>query len=460
MVPGNRHARLIETGRHPVKKVRPVHVVLDVFLAGPDDLHRTVHVHGDLDRARDAVDLEPATKAAADQVVVDHDLVQRQSGGLCGGGLCTSDDLAADPDFATVLANIDGAVHGLHRRVGQKRHLVDRVDFGDGPRDCLGDIADVLCDRPWIERSFLEITRDILDAECRVRPVVPLNDQGRETLLCRSHVVGHDGNRIVQPHDLAHAFNCLGGRVVDAFQPAAEDGRLRERRDLQPRQFDIDSVDGRSVDLRRRVKTLGRRADELEFFRALERHLLGNGQLRCIAGKRPVSDPALARLVDYFTTLRMTRGRLHLPALCRRSDQHDPGSCTGLPQRFPHSPYRGRSARALHAAKQGVAIALFIRWRMLQSHLAQGHLQLFRNEHGYGGVGALPHLHIRHGQRHRSVTTDANEGVGHKAARLVRHDVADKSGQTKAKHQSAAGGDTALEENPARQAVLGSGVGR
>ena len=188
-------------------------------------------MHGDLDRAGDAVNLEPATKAAADQVVVDHDLVQRQPGGFCGGGLCPSDDLATDPDLATVFANIDGTVHGLHRRVGQKRNLIDRVDLGGGPRDCLGDIPYVLRDRSCVERSFFEITRDVLGAERRVRPVVPLNDQGREAFFRRPHMVGHDGNRIVQPHDLTHAFDCLGRRVVDAFQPAAEHGRLRERRD-------------------------------------------------------------------------------------------------------------------------------------------------------------------------------------------------------------------------------------
>ena len=62
-----------------VEPIGPVHVVLDVLLARPHDLHRTVDLHGDLNRAGDAVDLEPAAEAAADQVIVDHDLVQRQS---------------------------------------------------------------------------------------------------------------------------------------------------------------------------------------------------------------------------------------------------------------------------------------------------------------------------------------------------------------------------------------------
>jgi hypothetical protein len=76
MVPGDGHSSFIETGRHPSKRIRSVHVVLDVFLAGPDDLDRTVDVFGDLDSANDAIDLQAATEAATDQVIVDHDLVQ------------------------------------------------------------------------------------------------------------------------------------------------------------------------------------------------------------------------------------------------------------------------------------------------------------------------------------------------------------------------------------------------
>jgi hypothetical protein len=81
---------------------------------------------------------------------------------------------------------------------------------------------------------------------------------------------------------------------------------------------------------------------------------------------------------------------------------------------------------------------------MLQPHLTQGHLQLFRNEHRYGGVSALPHLDVRHDQRHRAIATDANESVRRKTVRPCGCRVAEESGQTKAKHETAACGDTAL----------------
>src|ERR1700738_549633 len=111
MGPGNRPTRSIETGGYPVDKVRPIHVMLDIFLAGPDDLNRSVHVHRDLNRAGDAINLESATKAAANQVIVNHDLVQRQASRCCGSSLCPCENLGTDPDFTTVLANMHSTIH-------------------------------------------------------------------------------------------------------------------------------------------------------------------------------------------------------------------------------------------------------------------------------------------------------------------------------------------------------------
>src|ERR1700738_5242031 len=117
MVPGDGHALFIKAGRYPVEKTGPVHVVLDIFLAGPDDLDRTLDVLGDLDRANDAIDLQATTEAAADQMIVDYALVQRQARGLRRRRLGSSEDLVAEPDFAAVLTDMNGTVHRLHRGV-------------------------------------------------------------------------------------------------------------------------------------------------------------------------------------------------------------------------------------------------------------------------------------------------------------------------------------------------------
>ena len=74
-------------------------------------------------------DLQPPAKAAADQMIVDHDLVQRQTGGLRRRCLCACDGLGADPDFAAVLADMNRAVHRLHRRVREEGNLVGGLDL-------------------------------------------------------------------------------------------------------------------------------------------------------------------------------------------------------------------------------------------------------------------------------------------------------------------------------------------
>src|SRR5260370_7406181 len=62
--------------------------------------------------------------------------------------------------------------------------------------------------------------------------VVPLDLQRREPFLRGSHMVGHDGDGVVEPHDLTHGLDGLGRRIVYASYSSAKNGRLRERRKL------------------------------------------------------------------------------------------------------------------------------------------------------------------------------------------------------------------------------------
>jgi hypothetical protein len=66
---------------------RPIEAVLDVLFAAPHDLNRSVDVLGDAHGTLDAVNLQPAAEAAAEQVIVDGDLVERQPGDLRCRGL-------------------------------------------------------------------------------------------------------------------------------------------------------------------------------------------------------------------------------------------------------------------------------------------------------------------------------------------------------------------------------------
>ena len=84
MGPGDRHAFRVETGGQPVEPIGRYMSCwmsssrVQTTLTGPSTCLR------DLDGASDAVDLEPAAEAAADQMIVHDDLLQRQAGGLRG----------------------------------------------------------------------------------------------------------------------------------------------------------------------------------------------------------------------------------------------------------------------------------------------------------------------------------------------------------------------------------------
>ena len=202
-------------------------------------------------RANDAVDFETPAESAADEMVVYDDLVQRHSGGFRGRGLRACDRLGADPDFAIVLAHVDGAIHRLHRGVRQERNLVGRFDFRRGAGHGLVGIADVLRNRARIARRGVQLAHDVFRGELRVRAVVPFDLERGQPLLGRPHVIGDNRDGVVEANDLTHAFDVFRRTVVDAFQATAEDRRLRERRDLHARRPSVDAEDGRSIDLRR-----------------------------------------------------------------------------------------------------------------------------------------------------------------------------------------------------------------
>src|SRR5262245_15611758 len=119
IAPGDRHALLVETGRQAIDEERPVHVVLNVLLARPDDLDGSLDLERDLDGTGDAVDLQAAPEPAAEQMIVHNDLVQGQAGGLCCHRLSPTEYLGADPDFAAILAGVHRAVHRLHCGMGE-----------------------------------------------------------------------------------------------------------------------------------------------------------------------------------------------------------------------------------------------------------------------------------------------------------------------------------------------------
>ena len=253
---------------------RPVDIVLHVLLARPDHLDRPVHLLGDLHGGVDHVHLQPAAEAAADEVVVHGDFVERQSGDLRRDRLGPGEHLNAHPHLAGGGRDMHGAVHRLHGGMREKGQFVGsleqyrprpspwrhrppiwrpRLPFSLAARSCFQTSSEetAACG-PSFQR----------DVEC-VQP-----------LLGRPHVIADDRHEILEHDDLTHAGQTLGFGVIDMPHSAAEHRAGGEGRELQAGRHGIDSVHDLAVDLVRRVEPLQRVADQFEIVDVLERRIL------------------------------------------------------------------------------------------------------------------------------------------------------------------------------------------
>jgi hypothetical protein len=71
------------------------------------------------------------------------------------------------------------------------------------------------CTWAWTERSL--VFGNVVGVKLGVRPVVPFDHQGRQPFLRSPHMVGHDSDGVLEPHDLTHALDGLGGRIRAAL---------------------------------------------------------------------------------------------------------------------------------------------------------------------------------------------------------------------------------------------------
>ena len=336
----------IEPGRQPVVVVRPVHVVLDVFLAAPDDLHRSIHLLRDLDGEDAAVDLQPSAEAAAKQMIVDLDRILRQAGELepprsasasapgcrprcrshpCGDGRCSSS--APSP-------------HGRGTAADRRRRAA-------APRSASAFSASpsLRATTPGCFDASSSCADDVGAAHLRVRAVVPLDGGRLKSLLGRAHMVGDHGHGLVDPDHLAHALDRARRRLVQRFRLAAEHGRDGDRRDLHPRQLRVDAEFRVAIDFVRRVQPLRPRTDQGEILRILQRQLSGVGTGRAAAAS---TNCAIAQLARPGSRPRRASARaeggIDAPLLGRGCDQQRAGDRAGLAQRRPEGADRGRQA--------------------------------------------------------------------------------------------------------------------
>ncbi len=103
--------------------------MLNIFLAGPDDLDRPLDLLRNADGLGHIVMLEPPAEAAAQEIVVHDHFLERQAGDLGCGRLGSTLHLRAGPHLAPILPDVDGAAERLHCGVREEGRLVDRVNL-------------------------------------------------------------------------------------------------------------------------------------------------------------------------------------------------------------------------------------------------------------------------------------------------------------------------------------------
>ena len=154
-------------------------------------------------------------------------------------------------------------------------------------------------------------------------------------------------------------------------------------------------------------------ADQSEILRTFERYVLRRSQRTSIDDQWAVAELASAGRVQNLTAERGAGIRIHVPAIRRGTNQQVASARSGLAQRHPERTNRIGVAGDLDP-EDGIAIARLIGRRSFDGYPVPVRVELFRQDHRNRGVDALPHLHLRHDQGHKSIAVDANECVRRK----------------------------------------------
>jgi hypothetical protein len=104
-----------------------------VLLARPRQLHRPpTGLERDAHGLRDEIDLESAPEAAAEVGDAQIHRVARHARHLRGDVACQARHLRRCPHVDRAVGHASGAVHRLHRHVGQIGRAVERLDASRG----------------------------------------------------------------------------------------------------------------------------------------------------------------------------------------------------------------------------------------------------------------------------------------------------------------------------------------
>ena len=183
----------VDGRRHPHVGDRAVEVVLHVVFARPDDLHRLADGFRRFDRVGDEVGFAAASEAAAEIRREDVDLVGGQTARGHGRLLRCGLPLRRHPHVAPVGAHVRRAVHRLHRRVREERHLEHALERFRRALDGRGGVAVVARHLARLLGELRVVLRDVRAVQRRQLALVPLHLERLRAFRCRPVVVGDHG---------------------------------------------------------------------------------------------------------------------------------------------------------------------------------------------------------------------------------------------------------------------------
>ncbi len=313
--------------------------MLHVLFPRPNHFDGPIHLLGDLHGRVDHVHLESAAEAAADEVVVHGDLVERQSGDLCRDGVRPGEHLTAYPNLASGRRDMHGAVQRLHGGMGEKGQFICRfqqVTLGQA----LSHVSRGCGDRALRFAGGTDLFPDVIGGNGGIRPLVPRDVERAQALLGRPHVIAHDRDQILEHDNLANAREAFGLGVIDLPHRAAEHRAGGEGGELHAGRHGIDAIHHFAVDLIGGVDPFERVADQFELFDVLERRIFGRRQALGAIDQRRIGEPAAARLMDGRALLGVNTGGLDFPLLRGGLNQNNARAGRRLAQGQPERAHR------------------------------------------------------------------------------------------------------------------------
>ena len=467
----------------------PVAILGHVLFPRPDHLHRFArHGLGDARRAPHVVVVEAPAERAAEIGVVDRHRLRRQFENVRHRAARPQRVLGARPHVADAVAGPDGAVHRLHRGVGEIGNAVLGID-------ALGRLRQRGFDVAMFDLRFaaaigegrgdvvLELRVDALLVDRFLAVGIPRHVDGGQRLARVPVAVRHHRHGVSQIDHVENARHGPRRLIVERLDRGAEDGCRQGGGDLEILHLGVDAERRAAIDLGRNVQARRGGADQPILGRRLQPWLRWRRDFGRRRGELGVGRLAAAPGMEDARVAQRQFLRRHAP--CRRCGvgKHLPrrGPCRahGMKAAVAHARAAAgdlqvhrlaelqegavhgahQSARQVHVAQHEalghrVVGVFLVRRRFLHLHVLPSGIQFVRQHLRQHRVRALPHLGVGNDGRDGVVRGDLDPGVQQRFLALgdqraeARRAVARANGD--ADHQTAAGQHAGGDESAPR----------